>query len=1059
MGHPKKPFDAGSMAIGVDVRGRDLTEDLRLDVTTKNVTTGLQEGLGPRYGMAPIPGHNDTIQPATDDTPAGLMRSEEAADQAYLGRRKVFGVHGLVLGKATDYPVKQKVYFWLVADDDGYFDVVCSSTWDGTRWIYEADIAAGLHRQLVDRAAGSLDAFTDDTMVHLVRGEDPIAQIERLQDIGTSISYLRSAILSVSGAQTPCEWVVGNILANGDASEPSTSTLVPRGLPSMFNTRLIRSNPGAIVFYDMQNTPGLNTMYTGIKGNLTDALYVAAMYQDDTIANYDPSVISSYTTTGRQDGAGPTYGGQFQLVQDRDCVIDSSYTAICVATRRQPLIVVVQDWLRAVDGPPQQWIDPTTLAYAPRLEATDGYTENGTPVPTAWDKWPDFVNGTPLPKNSASTRDGFTHVTLGEPGKGRLRANTVYEFTYAIYDKQLGYETNVGVPAKIQTGNDDFVPVSLYRDETVTGAYNGVPRQRVPAQDIYVPEETATGGTVPINYVEYRFYYREFGTYDWLPALFIDAAKLFYYTNFDILWMVTAPVVGLPGGQPGGFNDYSPLPKDDYIDVAMFQDRAFWCSTKALYWSYRRNVFSYAGRNSAACPTGEWRGVLVHVYPGQRERDATSRLLVFASDAIYTCRATGQPQEQPVQVSPDVVLNFPLDGSDFIIEFWTSFTAFSSRAAIVAEGAVYWWGPKGAFADRGEGYPVRISTDLEPDLHTLYDPNATDEIHAVYSDQTREITWFYRERAGDGTTMQTIVYNIEKKQWYPGEFNGWVDASQQLQIDKADVNRFTNGQRTLVFVRETRSAEVQRAQYWDQRNSAAGDIFPGSELMVLEISTPQTGRRRLTLADGYDAGTLAAIVVGDAIAITQGSEYTGNLVSEMLTRVLAVDTGAGTIDIALPAGATLTPTTLTEKRLMPIWHAAAAAGTRGANGIEYSIPTRYWAPGGTVFNAYWIYTHLIFRVDLGKRSLALPLRIEHRTPIAGGYLGYDVDLVDNSDGNYQVYLPMQNDQQGFEGQAIKYRLSGVQLGARWVLQSLQAHANENERDWQLMFNPTRVEIP
>ncbi len=71
-------------------------------------------------------------------------------------------------------------------------------------------------------------------------------------------------------------------------------------------------------------------------------------------------------------------------------------------------------------------------------------------------------------------------------------------------------------------------------------------------------------------------------------------------------------------------------------------------------------------------------------------------MVVFGSQETYSGRFTGNQLQSPVQVSPDNVATFPVDGSDFVIESRTTITSFSSRSAIVAEGELYYWGPTGA---------------------------------------------------------------------------------------------------------------------------------------------------------------------------------------------------------------------------------------------------------------------------------------------------------------------------------------------------------------------------
>ncbi len=194
------------------------------------------------------------------------------------------------------------------------------------------------------------------------------------------------------------------------------------------------------------------------------------------------------------------------------------------------------------------------------------------------------------------------------------------------------------------------------------------------------------------------------GSYEWLPALVVDASFLAYYPNHRVLWMCKGAIAQLPGGQPGGFNDYSPLPDDVYDCVVSFRERIFWISPTSCVFSMRNNAFAYPLRNSVSAPTGEFRGALVHAYPGQAEQD--SRIVIFGSKETYIGRFTGRYQNYPVTIGT-TTYTYPLEGSDFQVDTWTSVTAFSHRSAVVAEGILYWWGPEGIYKDVGRDLPVK----------------------------------------------------------------------------------------------------------------------------------------------------------------------------------------------------------------------------------------------------------------------------------------------------------------------------------------------------------------
>jgi len=62
--------------------------------------------------------------------------------------------------------------------------------------------------------------------------------------------------------------------------------------------------------------------------------------------------------------------------------------------------------------------------------------------------------------------------------------------------------------------------------------------------------------------------------------------------------------------------------------------------------------------------------------------------------------------------------HFPVDGTDFRVDTWTSITAFSYRSAVVADGILYYWGFTGVYRDVGNEIPEKISYNLEPFINS-----------------------------------------------------------------------------------------------------------------------------------------------------------------------------------------------------------------------------------------------------------------------------------------------------------------------------------------------------
>jgi hypothetical protein len=1077
-------FDAGIMLKGVNVKAPAISSAMTLHEDTRNLSMGIHDGIGPRFGVSPIPGHSHTNAPELVTMTAGLMRSEETAGQAFTYRFNVYGVHAVTLGTYNLLQEKKTCYFWIVdraASGGGSEHVVSGVVGSGGSsgvWNYTADIASGLPPALVTGSTNftaTERAFALWPLLVSATGDTVAAHCTML----SGRYHLPSAVFTVANPDVPNHWIAGQKVAVGDASKPMTANFdhknaKAKGIPSAINTQLFKDSYRTIEFFDLDAGNALSRGYR--YHNVTTpgtSIYIKNFYSSASVANTTFATLGNATeTVARLDAAVPTYANNtLQLLHDEDMYTNASYTAVCAILDARPMIWLLHDWQRGSNGFPIAYAKPTGNAQFPvsRRTLTAGgtnYLIDGQPEATSFASWPSYTSGTPLPLHSATAMAGSVHITRDAVDTGILRANTEYELAFSIYDKQYNFETNVGTPVRFMTENDDFVRISIFRDITDTTAVGGTLLQHTP-NSVFI-----TNGIIPTtlnsinqpfwNYLEIRFYYRERGSFEWLPALFIDAAKYWYYPH-GILWACEGAIAALPGGQPGGVNDYSNLPQENFIDVTVFQERMFWCGTKSLYWSYRKNVFAYAGRNSAACPSGEFRGTKVHVNAGEREN--TSRLIICATEGLYVGRFTGIFQQQPVQVSPETVESYDMEGSDFVVDFWTSYSAFSSRSMVVGEGTLYWWGPQGCFEDTGVGIPARISTALEPDIFGLFAPNATESIFALYFDQTQEVIWFYQPKGGDGTTTGLIIYNRRTQLWLLGEMDGVVDAGMPLTIEKSDTGAPTavGGRRVVIFSREQNtSSYVQRAYFFDGKNRA-GDISPTRELMVKQVSTPSTGTRRLTLAPGYNAAQLATVAAGDLVTLHQAQAYagesslaTGLTFDDFIGKVSAVSTGSGYIDVLIPDEVTLDSinfgTSSQHSRFyIPLWHRAKAAV--GINGFRWTKKNNYWAPGGLNREYLWLWLHLLWKVSLLPSLARLTYTVTHRTPIAGGAQTQTLRFRDNCDGHDQVYLPLTLGQQALQGQALQVTVSGIQIGSELVLQYLGAHGAPTDPDFLKQFHP------
>jgi hypothetical protein len=1041
-----------------------------------NLSTGLKDGIGPRFGMAPIPNHGDQVNYNAESLMAGLASVEDGSlstgTKIYTGlRRKVFAVFKLPTldmstTASTNKPTPITTFAWLISGtvdaSNDYVDMACG--YNGVR--VGPDFAYGLSATATPSTLGPSQILERLFFVSASSIAWPAAVKARFQ-ITTATAFCASAQITVSGQDFPASWLYGLVSTTGSATVPAPASYGNGGgAPTPWCTRVFRNTARVISIFDIDDATGLQYQfrYNDFTVDSATIYPTNGFLLPSTVPIASASLPAASSIATRLDAAAsdPTLVDS-QLLNDPDMTINSGYTLFMVASGGNPIAFLHKPWVIPLTTRVLLPTDLTSCAVYPLPIATladagaaTSYMVDGSPRQTCFSRWPSFVSGVSLQTEAAAARTGTIHVTLGAANSGILRANTTYEFTFSIFNKLTGYETNVGDPAMFRTGSADFVALSIYRDPTNTGVSVGTPRQRLPSgQTPPYPSKS------PTNYIEYRFYYRELGEFEWKPALYIDAAKLLIYPNHNVLWACEGAIAGLPGGQPGGFNDYSQLPQGKYTDVVIFQERAFWCTEQAIMWSYRKNPFAYAGRNSATVSSGNIRGLKVHVYAGQRESTNSSRILICASDAIYTGRFTGRYIEQPVQVSPTEIHDFPQEGSDFEIDFWTSFTSYSSRSMVVADGQLFYWGPNGVFWDDGGGEPSRISPKLEPDLFsTVVNPTKTNEVVGVYCEATREIFWFYPPIDGATDTTGILSFNVETREFLFGEMDGKVDAAQALTIDRELVNwKSIAGKRVLLFARQASSNAVQRAYYFDERNRG-GDMMPLEDMQIRSVATLGTATQwRLTLAQGtYNASTLAAIAVGDYVAALQFDAYTRSYASgisrDWIARVLAV--GATYLDVALPAGMDFSGAiTFPRGQLPPLWHVGAS--TAGVNGFPWRLETNYWAPAGLDIEAFWKYLHLLFKVRLPDSRLNIGYTLGVQTPQRPIPYEVALRLRNNFDGQDQTYAPIHFADAAVQSQALKVILSGFHIGSEWVLQYLAAHGTPTgEIDFLKQFEPQKA---
>ena len=1057
-------FPAGIMDKGVDIYGPKFRSDLVLDIETYNVTDGKSQGIGIVYGKSPLPGQSDAETPT--GTRCNNIRYSEDTSSATRGltrRTRFLKLIPVTMGEFDNLTSQKQFFAALVSKSsalgaDDYLDVILLSEYEeasGPLYYYERvrTLYSGLHPSTWDGDTSNylktelllLNAPTTNGLLNYFRYD-------------ANRPFIPATVLQVSNKRIPMQWLYGQMLNPGSVSatvppnvnlwfwqttggSPGTYPLVYCGLPSQNRKNANVSQRQIRVYGINQLASYVRQWEVSFDLNANPTAIQGGSGYDDAAAHYNLSAITPTSSSTRGIGGSMTAA----LINDAYSFTESGYTAI-LACGDKPVAIFLQDWIYQDDKKSPLWVDLTEPILFPRPNKYSPYTEDSLPKSNCFKLWPNFVRGTTMVNSTA----GGAGLVAG----GILQQDTVYEFAFSFYNKRLNFETNVGQPVKIQVGNTGDVAISLCTSAGVTprpGLFSTWLNSGSGAESVL--DFPFMDGNFPpafapieaneffkfMNYLEYRFYYRVEGSFEWLPAGNFDAAQLWFQPNAEFFAIVCkGEVAALPGGQPGGFNDYSPLPKQRYRCVVNYKNRAWWVSSTSIFFSLENNIFAYPVRNAITAQTGEFLGALVHNYPGEAEQ--TSRLIIFASNAIYVARFTGDKSYQAIRVSPVTVAEFPVDASDLVIDLWTTVSSFSERSAVVAEGILYYWGAQGIHRDNGTDTPEKISKRLEPDIFSLYDPTKTDEIFCSYNAVTKEITWFYQPRTADATyPRHMLVYNIESDQFLFGKTSDLVDDIYQVDLKNTD-HPDLSAQRTIAHVRKASDSMIQHPYFYDLKNQA-GSMNPKTEFVVKTISTPATGQRRLTLAAGYDATNFATIVAGDYIALNQTKAYATSLTNgdSMIAQIAAISTGSGYLDIILPDGGDLdSSATLTYDKYFPIWHRGRL--TAGLNGIPWQIKTGYWLPSGVNNSLIWQWIYMLLQYsEWPKPTGSNTFTMAYRTPSGGPEISDVIRFVENSDGAMQLLHALRQGYLNNQGQALKMTLSGIHIGEPWVLQYLEAH--------------------
>lgn len=1046
-------FPGGTQDKGVNNFEPDIGAEITWDEDAVNMTTGIRRGVGPRYGMAPLPGQIYDAAPSGTQTNNFSYTSGTTASRILTG----FADRGLFYKliplnmrtlTATGDDKPEQYYVWILTKTTGEsIDAAISSTVSGGIFTQNSNLRAGLSQNSYSTLSGftfyklhktellnlPVGATSTNMAVILYNGTTGLYPYDY------STTFMPYCHVSVVGKRVPYFWMFCDTTTTPDATTAPNLNLWSKTASVGLNPVIQGGSPSEII--TRVADPYLKRTLSVYC--LDDDAFPISLYYNLQITKSNTAAVTGYGTgdnytalTGAtKTGSSTGYSTvQSACIYDPGSFTNSKHDAILLGGNF-PRAIIYQNWLIAPNGMMPRWVDMSRPGCMPRDSVAN-------------------IIG------DASAFFDPTQLTQAVDG-GILRNNTSYDFGFSYYNKLIDYETNVAF-GKTESITADLSVMDI-ATSGATSAYSPWQLMQSSGNAHLMPWEYSasgaySGGEDPrgmhVNDYEIRFYYRETGTAEWLPAGNVDAAKLWFYPwglqnqHFRIC---KTPVGGLIGGRPNGFIDYSPLPRQPYICVTHFSNRAFWWSDSTMYFSALNNIYAYPTGNSVVVPSGKWRGGIVHIR--NNEVDQTARLVCFGDDT-FVARFTGEKSSANVRISSTEVGQFEVDGSDFQINFLCDATAWSYRSAVVAEGILYFWGPQGIFRDDGTTTPIKISLPLEPDIFSFTDGIDTKRIHSIYNKATSEVIWFYPQ-AGNPLNIALndqktfgLIFNIENGRFYYAEWNARFDDSQLITVESDETTADIQGQRTIVNARNPTNSLFSTPFFLDSK-CEAGDLNNQKMIYVTAISTPIAGRRTLTV-DGI-SGLTSKVAINDLISFNQTLAYAPSLTTatDMIAKVVSVS--AGTIVIELPDGGDIDGTaTLNTQNGFPIWHKAATGV--GQNGITYAMPTNYWLPDGLSNSWFWLFLNFLFKYEgiptptnaFTGRPVGAEIDLAYRTLVCSGTQQdtRPLRLTNNSDGHCQILRPLQNIGRSANGQALKYALSGIHIGNPWTLEYLEAYCKK-----------------
>ena len=1017
-------FEVVPMEPGLSDFSRDFQADLQLSSDSSNMTLGTTEGIGPRYGIVPVPGQQ--------------LRNGTSGLEANSNTR----VSGITAYSWSN----TKGLIWTLGTDTIF------SWYSQTALAANVQVFSGPYRMpseyfVIHFAYDNTSPyrhFSQMATINIRKDDEPLGLLVAWSfDPGGSGDVLIGSSISTTSTTVPTNHVkTGEIPAFFDAK---AGVDISGQISNMHFSRKKRKAS----FYSL----GLNagTEYSLLKSRdyaNFDATCLVAAVICSAYGQYASTYGVNFTGL-TPDNTTLVFAGNTDYIgiEDPELTIGQTYTVVCsafagrafggIAFRESPNNFIPFDPLHPIEPKARRTVNE-------RGGGASYYLDNGEKS-TCWAYWPYFqVNSSSainaIPADTLSTaRASNRHVCYGPAGSGILRQGRIYEFTFSLYDKRFGIESNVGEPSKVQMpAAVDNTYLTLYRKETgATGYTVGFEPAVLNIFGGY-SGDTDYPFQIPVNYLQYRVYYREFGTFEWLPAAQIDAARLLFDPKLSVIYACRDPLALTLGAQPGGFNDYSGLPDDVWVDVVEYKGRLFWFSERQMIYSNIDNPFAYPARNSTTIPSGNFRGAIVHSYTGQASQDA--RLVVFAEEMYFgTFKGAGYGTTQAVPVSMDTTAQFELEGSDFFLELRSSFSAFSSRAACVADGVLYFWGPAGIFEDGGVEIPDRISLEIERFLPTIYHKGKTERIHCSYNGDTKEVIWFYPP--ADGTSLtKAIVFNRRIRKFYLWDFGSKyrIDWSKPIDIDKEPSNfemyKTLTGRRMMIGVNSTEAGSgPQRPAYFDQRIHG-GDMASTYDIWIKTITNVSATSCTCTwdtTTSGGAAALAALITVGDTLTFENAIAFGASIPDQKCTITAK---GAGTFSLNTVTSIANFSGGTTSRNSIPVF-------VSSIHGISYLLRTRYWCPATMRFWGWWKHAHLIFKTAGFLRANGLEtVAFKHRPAQTNSVeASYTLDLTTpNCDGYHQILRALSAENNSSTGQGLRWELSGTHTGGEWYLQYLKA---------------------